>query len=81
MKESARYAKIVKSMSPEETWDEVIGRVAADAVGRCVAALDAGRHAAGQEGAKAAAGIAGKADGNSIFRQAGMAVTLRHFAR
>lgn len=28
--EFARYAKIVKSMSPDETWDEVIRRVASD---------------------------------------------------
>ena len=39
------------------------------------------RHAARQEGAEALPGGTGEADLDGIFRQAGMAVTPRHFAR
>ena len=39
------------------------------------------RHAARQEGAEGLAGGAGEADRDRVFRQAGMAVALGHFAR
>ncbi len=59
--------------------DAAAGQALADIVVGIAGQLQ--RHAARQERAEAAAGVAAQADRDRVFRQPGMAVALRHLAR